>query len=87
MKVEISYDKIETPDGKKVKLDVDKILSRKLSVADRFRKFLLKNRDVVFTAVDTKKGTKFTGIAYELAEDNSPVKWLFYTDDLIAIEE
>lgn len=87
MKVEISYDKIETLDGKKVKLDVDKILSRKLSVADRFRKFLLKNRDVVFTAVDTKKGTKFTGITYELAEDSSPVKWLFYTDDLIAIEE
>ena len=87
MKVEISYDKIETLDGKKVKLDVDKILSRKLSIADRFRKFLLKNKDVVFTAVDTKKGTKFTGIAYELAEDNSPVKWLFYTDDLIAIEE
>ena len=87
MKVEISYDKIETLDGKKVKLDVDKILSRKLSVADRFRKFLLKNRDVVFTAVDTEKGTKFTGIAYELAEDSSPVKWLFYTDDLIAIEE
>lgn len=86
MKVEISYDKIETLDGKKVKLDVDKILSRKLSIADRFRKFLLKNKDVVFTAIDTKKGTKFTGIAYELVEDNSPVKWLFYADDLIVVE-
>lgn len=86
MNVKISYDKIETLDGKKVKLDVDKILSRKLSIADRFRKFLLKNKDVVFTAIDTKKGTKFTGIAYELAEDNSPVKWLFYADDLIAVE-
>ena len=86
MKVEISYDKIETLDGKKVKLDVDKILSRKLSIADRFRKFLLNNKDVVFTAIDTKNGTKFTGIAYELAEDNSPAKWLFYSDDLIAVE-
>ena len=86
MKVEISYDKIETLDGKKVKLDVDKILSRKLSISDRFRKFLLNNKDVVFTAIDTKRGTKFTGIAYELAEDNSPAKWLFYADDLIAVE-
>ena len=49
MKVEISYDKIETLDGKKVKLDVDKILSRKLSIADRFRKFLIK------TTSDLKK--------------------------------
>lgn len=83
MKVEVSYNNIETLDGKRVRIDVDKILSRKLSVSDRFKKFLLKNKDSVFTAVDTQKGTKSTGIMYELAEDDSPVKWLFYTDDLI----
>mgnify|MGYP004509890281 CR=1 FL=1 len=86
MKVEISYDKIETFDGKKVKINADKILTRKLSVSERFRKFVLKNRDKIFTAVDSKKGTAFTGIMYELAEDDTPVKWLFYADDLIVEE-
>lgn len=86
MIVETSYNNIETLNGKKVQIDVDKILSRKLSVSDRFRKFLLKNEDCVFTAVDTQKGTKFTGIMYELAEDDSPVKWLFYAEDLIVKE-
>lgn len=86
MKVEVSYNNIETLDGKKVKINVDKILSRKLSVSDRFKKFLLRNKDCVFTAVDTQRGTKFTGTMYELAEDDSPVKWLFYTDDLVVKE-
>ena len=86
MIVETSYNNIETLNSKKVQIDVDKILSRKLSVSDRFRKFLLKNKDYVFTAVDTQKGTKFTGIMYELAEDDSPVKWLFYAEDLIVKE-
>lgn len=86
MIVETSYNNIETLNGKMVQIDVDKILSRKLSVSDRFRKFLLKNKDCVFTAVDTQKGTKFTGIMYELAEDDSPVKWLFYAEDLIVKE-
>lgn len=86
MIVETSYNNIETFDGKKVQINVDRILSRKLSISDRFRKFLLKNKDCVFTAVDTQKGTKFTGAMYELAEDDSPVKWLFYADDLIVKE-
>lgn len=86
MIVKTSYNNIETLNGKKVQIDVDKILSRKLSVSDRFRKFLLKNKDCVFTAVDTHNGTKFTGTMYELVEDDSPVKWLFYTDDLIVKE-
>lgn len=86
MIIETSYNNIETLDGKMVQIDVDKILSRKLSISDRFRKFLLKNKNCVFTAVDTHKGTKFTGIMYELAEDDSPVKWLFYSEDLIVKE-
>lgn len=86
MIVKTSYNNIETLNGKKVQINVDKILSRKLSVSDRFRKFLLKNKDNVFTAVDARNGTKFTGTMYELAEDDSPVKWLFYTDDLIVKE-
>lgn len=87
MNIEVSYDKIETLDGKKVKIAVDRILSRKIPISDRFKKFITKNSDMVFTAVDTKKGTKLTGIMYELAEDTTPVKWLFYSDDLVIVEE
>lgn len=87
MNTEVSYDKIETLDGRKVRIAVDRILSRKIQISGRFKKFITKNSDTVFTAVDTKKGTKLTGIMYELAEDTTPVKWLFYSDDLAIVEE
>lgn len=86
MIVETSYENVETLGGKKVKINVDRILSYK-NTSTRFSNFLNKNKDKVFTAVDTKYGTKFTGVMYELEEDDTPVKWLFYTDDLIVAEE
>lgn len=87
MNIEISYDKVETLDGKRVKIAVDRILSRKIPISDRFKKFITKNSDTVFTAIDAKKGTKLTGVVYELAEDTTPVKWLFYSDDLAIVGE
>lgn len=87
MVIDSVYINPDSYDGKKVKINVDRIMSRKIAISQRFRNFLNQNKDKEFTAVDAKSGTRFTGLIYELKEDTSPVKWLFYQDDLIIVEE
>lgn len=65
--------------GKKVKINVDKLLLNHNSV--KFRNFIENNRDVVFTASLYGKYTQM----YMLDEDMSAPKWLFFEDDLVEV--
>ena len=67
-------------DGKKVLINVDKLLINHTSV--KFREFINANRDTVFTASLQGKYTQM----YILAEDTSSPKWMFFEDDLIEVE-
>lgn len=72
--------------GKKVKINTDKIIRKGYPLSKKFKRFITTYKDDVFTAKESNIGTKITGVLYELEEDNSPVKWLFYVDDLVVVE-
>ena len=67
-------------DGKRVIINVDKLLSNHNSV--KFREFINANRNTVFTASLYGKYTQM----YILDEDISSPKWMFFEDDLIEVE-
>lgn len=67
-------------DGKKVLINVDKLLTNHNSV--KFREFLNANRNTVFTASLYGKYTQM----YILDEDVSSPKWMFFENDLIEVE-
>ena len=67
-------------DGKRVIINVDKLLGNHNSV--KFREFINANRDTVFTASLCGKYTQM----YILDEDMSSPKWMFFEDDLIEVE-
>ena len=67
-------------DGKRVIINVDKLLSNHNSV--KFREFINANRDTVFTASLYGKYTQM----YILDEDMSSPKWMFFEEDLIEVE-
>lgn len=67
-------------DGKKVLINVDKLLSNHNSV--KFREFINANRNTVFTVSLYGKYTQM----YILDEDISSPKWMFFEDDLIEVE-
>ena len=67
-------------DGKRVIINVDKLLSNHNSV--KFREFISANGDTVFTASLYGKYTQM----YILDEDMSSPKWMFFEDDLIEVE-
>lgn len=67
-------------DGKRVIINVDKLLGNHNSV--KFREFINANRDTVFTASLYGKYTQM----YILNEDMSSPKWIFFEDDLIEVE-
>ena len=66
-------------DGKRVIINVDKLLSNHNSV--KFREFINANRDTVFTASLYGKYTQM----YILDEDMSSPKWMFFEVDLIEV--
>lgn len=67
-------------DGKRVIINVDKLLGNHNSV--KFREFINANRNTVFTASLYGKYTQM----YILDEDISSPKWMFFEDDLIEVE-
>lgn len=73
--------KFQNIDGKKVKINVDKILERKNS--ERFINFLNSSKDKIFTAI-LDVDNHYT-MMYTLKEDTSEIKWLFWVEDLILV--
>lgn len=67
--------------GKKVKINVDKLLKTHNSVL--FREYIESNRETVYTAIKYGNYSQM----YILAEDISTPQWLFFEDDLIVVDE
>lgn len=67
--------------GKKVKINVDKLLKTHHSVL--FREYIESNRGTIYTAIKYGHYSQM----YILAEDTSAPQWLFFEDDLIVVDE
>lgn len=83
----VDWDKIDFGqlDGYKVKLNTDRILNRKYGLSTRFRNFVKKNKDTVFTARNTAQGTMRTGYLYWLEYPNGEqAEWKLFAADLLA---
>lgn len=73
--------------NKKVKLNVEKIFSRKRSFSEKYKKFLNENKEKIFTAeYYSRINHNPSGYFYTLKEDDSEVKWIFTSDDFIIIK-
>lgn len=73
--------------GKRVKLDIEKILSRKRSFSEKYKNFLNENKDNIFTAeYYSRINHNPSGYFYTLKEDKSDIKWIFTSDDFILID-
>lgn len=74
-------------EGSKVKLNYNKITNRKdyNNLVPEYKEFIEKNKDRIFT-VEYDKDRKNMPIWVCLAEDDTPVKWLFYVGDLKVVE-
>lgn len=71
----------ESLDGKRVKIKMENFSQRNLS--PKFRKFLEKNSEKVFTAMLDGEYKNM----YVFKEDRHKVKWLFHEDDLAICTE
>ena len=65
--------------NKKVKINTNRILDRKLNYDPLFVKFITDNKDTIFTAMLEENHTE----TYNLKEE--PI-WLFHKDDLIEVK-
>lgn len=64
--------------GKKVMINVDKIINSRESIGSAYATFIGENRDKEFTAITDNK----TPSCYTFIEDD---RFLFYEDDLIEV--
>lgn len=67
--------------GKKVKINVERLMVNHNGL--KFRQFIEKHKDDVFTAIIYGNYKQM----YILLEDDANIKWLFFEDDLIEVEE
>lgn len=72
--------------GDKVKINYDKITDGQkwTGVNPKYKEFIEAHKDEVFTAEETEK--KHANI-FQLAEDDSEAKWLFWGGHLIKVKE
>lgn len=75
----------DIPTGTTVKLDTSKILSVTGDKNKNYLSFIKRNRNKVFHV--SRDDPKATSTVVVLEEDDSPKKWLFWTGDLIVVEE
>lgn len=72
--------------GRKVKINVDKIIDRvKDKMLPKYKEFLENNKNKIFTAQATKNTVEPE--LYTLLEDNSKPKWTFWCEDLIVLKD
>lgn len=82
----VDWDKIDFGelDGKKVKLNTERIHNRKYGLSERFSRFVNKNKDTVFTAKNSSVGTMRTGYLYWLVyPDGTESEWKLFAADLL----
>ena len=75
-------------DGDKVKIKVDEIVNRieetQAQYVQQYLDWIKENKDKVFTVEYDESHTN--GIMVCLAEDTTPIKWLFWEGDLEKVE-
>lgn len=85
----VSMNLEDLPDGEKVKIKADQILTKKEHLSEKYIKFVEENRDKVFTVTRYDNGVGLDkSQRYTLNEDTSPEKWIFHLNDLeLALDE
>lgn len=72
--------------GDKVKLNADLILSRDIGKRKKYRNFVKRNKDTIFTLEDLKKPSPIV-FTFKECDDKSEIKWHFNVDELIKVDE
>lgn len=75
--------------GDKVTLNYDKLVSEKdyENKTDNYKEFIETNKDTVFTVENDKYfANTRNNFVFQLKEDTSERKWLWFIDDLIKVE-
>lgn len=73
--------------GDKVKLDADKILNRKIGNRIKYRNFVKRNKDTVFTLESISDKDNHLTYTFAELDDKKEVKWHFNVDELILVEK
>ena len=71
--------------GDKVKLNVDKILANPIIKRVKYKNFVKKNRDTIFT-LEKVKGGNNTVFTFAECDDKKLIKWHFSIDEIIKID-
>ena len=79
---------LSIPEGSKVKLNIERITKRKdySRMRETYKDFVENHKDTVFTVEYDPKHT-YEPVWVCLAEDTTPIKWLFYIGDLLLLDE
>ena len=79
---------LSIPEGSKVQLNIERITTRKdySRMRDSYKEFVEKHKDTIFTVEYDPKHT-YEPLWVCLAEDPTPIKWLFYIGDLFVVHE
>lgn len=82
----VNLDEIYIPEGTRVKLNIKRIMEHPdyNKLTDDYRKFVESNQDTIFT-VEYDKFRKNPSTLVCLKEDPTPLKWLFWTGNLIQV--
>ena len=75
----------DIPDGTAVKIDAAKILSVHGKKNPKYLEFIKENRGKIFHV--SRDDPKANNTMVVLVEDQTPVKWLWHTSDLIVVKE
>ena len=73
--------------GDKVKLNVDKILNRKIGKRVKYRNFVKRNKDTIFTLENISDKDNHLTYTFAELDDKKEIKWHFVVDELILVEK
>ncbi len=73
--------------GDKVKLNVDKILNREIGKRVKYRNFVKRNKDTIFTLENISDKDNHLTYTFAELDDKKEIKWHFVVDELILVEK
>ena len=73
--------------GDKVRLNVDKILNRKIGKRIKYRNFVKRNKDTIFTLENIGDTDNHLTYTFSELDDKKEIKWHFTVDELILVEQ